>query len=172
MMLRYYPGICLEEPGKTTHIRAPPSSGVPPIRSLPLLSLSSPHPVLSPPASCSSFYSAPSLLYGLFRPLMSSVQRLCQHCFHGGGGRVLPRKVFQSIYIKASRTGWLAGFVCVLLGNGRQLLCSGGVFFGVRSGAQQWGGLFFRGPVGVFIGVRSGAVAWQSRPTIAGFEIL
>jgi hypothetical protein len=56
----------------------------------------------------------------------------------------------------------------VLLGDGRQLLCSGGVFFGVRSGAQ-WGGLFFGvrsedplvGKSGVFFGVRSGAVAWQ-----------
>jgi hypothetical protein len=69
-----------------------------------------------------------------------------------------------SIYIKAN----LAGFVCVLLGDGRQLLCSGGVFFGVRSGAQ-WGGLYFGvrskdplvGKCGVFFGVHSGAVAWQ-----------
>jgi hypothetical protein len=71
----------------------------------------------------------------------------------------------KSIYIKAN----LAGFVCVLLGDGRRLLCSGGVFFGVRSGAQQWGSLFFGarsedplvGKCGVFFGVRSGAVAWQ-----------
>jgi hypothetical protein len=28
--------------------------------------------------------------------------------------------------------------VCELLGDGRQLLCSGGVFIGVRSGAVAW----------------------------------
>jgi hypothetical protein len=41
------------------------------------------------------------------------------------------------IYIYKSESGLLAGwldvFVCVLLGDGRLLLCSGGIFFGVRS---------------------------------------
>jgi hypothetical protein len=46
-----------------------------------------------------------------------------------------------SIYIKANLAAWLAGwpyvFVCVLLGSGGLLLCSGGVFFGVRSGGND-----------------------------------
>jgi hypothetical protein len=37
------------------------------------------------------------------------------------------------------------GFVCVLLGDGRQLLCSGGVFFGV--GKRHNGVAFSFGPV-------------------------
>jgi hypothetical protein len=45
---------------------------------------------------------------------------------------------FSSIYIKAKVSGWLCVwlnvFVCMLLGSGGLLLCSGGVFFGVRSG--------------------------------------
>jgi hypothetical protein len=42
------------------------------------------------------------------------------------------------IYIYKSETGWLGVFVCVLLGDGGLLLCSGGVFYGVRSGAVAW----------------------------------
>jgi hypothetical protein len=42
----------------------------------------------------------------------------------------------------------------MLLGDGVLLLCSGGVFFGVRSGAVAW-------QHRVFFGVRSGAVAGQ-----------
>jgi hypothetical protein len=38
--------------------------------------------------------------------------------------------LLSSIYIKAN----LAGFVCLLLGDGRQLVCSGGVFFGAVLG--------------------------------------
>jgi hypothetical protein len=126
------------------------------------------------------------------------------------------------IYIKANRAGFvcvllgeanLAGFVCVLLEllsesgwvcvrvarRRSELLCSGGVFFVVRSGAQQWGG-FSLGSVprtrwwaNVAFPLRSvfqkriifgGAEIAQkrpaesmagetsSRPTIAGFEIL
>jgi hypothetical protein len=45
------------------------------------------------------------------------------------------------IYIKANLAGWLAGwldvFVCVLLGDGGLLLCSGGVLFLVRSGGND-----------------------------------
>jgi hypothetical protein len=56
----------------------------------------------------------------------------------------------SSIYIYKSESmrlvgwlaGWLAGwldvFVCMLLGSGGLLLCSGGVFFGVRSGSITW----------------------------------
>jgi hypothetical protein len=111
----------------------------------------------------------------------------------------------------------LAGFVCVLLGHGRQLLsesgcvcvrvarrrsellCSGGVFFGVRSRAQQWGGfslgsfprtrwwanvafslgfvfqkriIFGGAEIAQQRPVESMAGETSSRPTIAGFEIL
>jgi hypothetical protein len=34
------------------------------------------------------------------------------------------------IYIYKSETGWLGVFVCVLLGDGGLLPCSGGVLFG------------------------------------------
>jgi hypothetical protein len=44
---------------------------------------------------------------------------------------------FASIYIKANLAGWLEVFVCVLLGDGGLLLCSGGVFFLVRSGGND-----------------------------------
>jgi hypothetical protein len=47
----------------------------------------------------------------------------------------------KSIYIYKSESGWLVGwldvFVCVLLGSGGLLICSGGVFFGVRSGGND-----------------------------------
>jgi hypothetical protein len=92
-----------------------------------------------------------------------------------------------SIYIKAKRAGWLAGgldvFVCVLLGSGGLLLCSGGVFFGVRSGGNDIfdiydccyaAGAFSLGSVlgpllgndsyiksSIFFGVCSGSVAWK-----------
>jgi hypothetical protein len=39
------------------------------------------------------------------------------------------------IYIYKSESGWLG--LCVLLGDGGLLLCSGGVFFGVRSGGND-----------------------------------
>jgi hypothetical protein len=80
----------------------------------------------------------------------------------------------------------LAVFVCMLLGDGGLLLCSGGVFFGIRSGAVAWQrhllymavamqrGKFSLGSImgllpgndiyiksSVFFGVCSGAVAWQ-----------
>jgi hypothetical protein len=57
-----------------------------------------------------------------------------------------------TIYIYKSETGWLDVFVCVLLGDGGLLLCSGGVFFLVSS---KWYFLWgpFRG--GIFFGVRS-----------------
>jgi hypothetical protein len=46
--------------------------------------------------------------------------------------------IFLYIYIYKSESIWLAGwlglFVCMLLGSGGLLLCSGGVFFGVG----QW----------------------------------
>jgi hypothetical protein len=74
----------------------------------------------------------------------------------------------QNISYKKSESGWLGLFVCLFVCV-LQLLCSGGVFFGVRSGdvawqrhldnlkrflwgpfwgfcwaaAQQWGGIFF-----------------------------
>jgi hypothetical protein len=41
-------------------------------------------------------------------------------------------------YIKANLAGWQVVFVCMLLGDGGLLLCSGGVFFGVRSGSITW----------------------------------
>jgi hypothetical protein len=74
-------------------------------------------------------------------------------------------------------------FVCVLLGDGRQLLCSGGVSFGVRSRAQQWGG-FSLGSVFQKRIIFGGAEIAQPRPaesmagetssrlTNADFEIL
>jgi hypothetical protein len=42
-----------------------------------------------------------------------------------------------NLYIYKSESGWLGFFVCVLLGDGGLLLCSGGVFFGVRSGGND-----------------------------------
>jgi hypothetical protein len=66
------------------------------------------------------------------------------------------------IYIKAKVCIWLDVFVCMLLGSGGLLLCSGGVFFGVRSGGNDifdtWLLLCSRG---VFFGVRSGSITWQ-----------
>jgi hypothetical protein len=88
-------------------------------------------------------------------------------CCKKAGQQFVVTKICESEF--ATIDTHLVGFLCVLLGDGRQLLCSGGVSFGVRSGAQQWGGLFFGvrsedplvGKCGVFFGVRSGAVAWK-----------
>jgi hypothetical protein len=44
---------------------------------------------------------------------------------------------YDFIYIKANLAGWLDMIVCMLLGSGGLLLCSGGVFFGVRSGGND-----------------------------------
>jgi hypothetical protein len=55
------------------------------------------------------------------------------------------------ILYNKSETGWLGVFVCVLLGDGGLLLCSGGVSFLVSSRYFLWGP--FRG--GIFFGVRS-----------------
>jgi hypothetical protein len=41
------------------------------------------------------------------------------------------------IYIKANRAGFVCLRVCMLLGDGGLLLCSGGVFFGVLSGGND-----------------------------------
>jgi hypothetical protein len=74
-----------------------------------------------------------------------------------------------SIYIKAKRAGFLClfvcGVVCMLLGDGGLLLCSGGVFFGVRSGAVAWQ------RHRVFFGVRSGAVAGQRHNNVVVFSL-
>jgi hypothetical protein len=58
---------------------------------------------------------------------------------------------FLNLYIYKSKTGWLGVFVCVLLGDGGLLLCSGAIFFLVSSRYFLWG--LFRG--GIFFGVRS-----------------
>jgi hypothetical protein len=47
------------------------------------------------------------------------------------------RGVSDEIYIYKSESGWLDVFVCMLLGSGGLMLCSEGVFFGVRSGGND-----------------------------------
>jgi hypothetical protein len=92
------------------------------------------------------------------------------------------KKISIYIYIKANLAGWTCLFVCMLLGSGGLLLCSGGVFFGVRSGGDIFdiyyccyaaGGFSLGSVLGpllgndiyikssLFFGVCSGAVAWQ-----------
>jgi hypothetical protein len=72
-----------------------------------------------------------------------------------------------SIYIKAKVSGWLCVwldvFVCMLLGSGVLLLCSGGVFFGVRSGGNDIFDIYMTVAMqrGVFFGARSGFITWQ-----------
>jgi hypothetical protein len=51
----------------------------------------------------------------------------------------------------------------MLLGDGGLLLCSGGVFFGIRSGGNDIFNiiLLLLCSGGVFFGVRSGSITWQ-----------
>jgi hypothetical protein len=89
----------------------------------------------------------------------------------------------SSRYIKANRAEFVCVVVCMLLGDGGLLLCSGGVFFGVHSGGNAIFDIYYccyaagafslgsvLGPLlgngiytksSVFFGVCSGAVAWQ-----------